>query len=157
VGLMRHGLDGGVNFVNAPLLAEERGLRVLRSREEDSYFAGGQLKARASTRGGGDSHLVAGAVFGREPRLVRIDDVHLDLSPRGPLLLTRHRDVAGVIGQLGTVLGEHGVNIRRLELAPAGEDGLAAGYLNLYEPPDEEVLAALRDLDPVEEIQLVLL
>ena len=155
VGLLRPDLGGNVNFVNAPHLAEERGLRVLVSREESSYFAGGALKVRASTRGGGSSHLVSGAVFGREPRIVRVDDVHLDLAPRGTLLLTRHRDVPGVIGQLGTQLGERGVNVRRLELGSGAEGELAHGFLELDEEPPEELVEALLAIEAIEEVHLL--
>jgi len=155
VGVLRPDLGARVNFVNAPLLAEERGLRVLIRQEEQSWFAGGQLKLRASTRGGGESHLVAGAVFGREPRLVRIDDVHIDMGPKGALLLTRHRDVPGVIGQIGTLLGERGVNVRRLELGRASAGELAHGFLGLDEVPDDELLDALLAIEAIEEVRLV--
>ena len=159
VGLLRHVADG-VNTVNAQNLARERGIRVLESSDEARYFTHGQIKLRASTRGAGDSRVVAGTVFGREPRIVRIDDVHLDLPPRGPILITRHRDVPGVLGQIGTVLGRCGVNIQRVELGPpqqAGDGGAeyAAGFLTLYEDPPDAVLDELAALEPIEAIQLV--
>lgn len=156
VGVLRATLDQGVNFVNAPILAKERGIRILESTDSEPYFVHGQIKVRASARGGEDSHVVAGTVFGREPRFVRIDDVHLDLAPQGPLLLTKHSDVPGVVGALGTVLGKHGINIRRVELGPPVIDGgHAAGFLSLYERPGPDVLGELSALDPIEEARLV--
>ena len=106
--------------------------------------------------------IVVGTVFGRNPRLVRIDDVHLDLDPSGPILITRHRDVPGVVGLLGTVLGRHGINIKRIELGPPmGDSGAdepaqpAAGFLSLYDGPADEVLRDLAELEPVESVELI--
>jgi D-3-phosphoglycerate dehydrogenase len=157
VGLLRPVLTEGVNFVNAPVIAKERGLRLLESSQEDAYYRQGQLKVRASVRGGEDSHVVVGTVFGREPRFVRADGVHLDLPPRGTILITRHRDVPGVVGAIGTALGEEGVNIRRVELGPADEerDGLATGFFVLYEEPGGSLLERVSALEPVEEVQLL--
>ncbi len=156
-GILRHGVGAEtVNFVNAEGVARERGLRLLEGIDDEPWYRDGQIKVRASTRAGGTSRLVTGTVFGREPRIVRIDDVHLDLPPDGPLLITRHRDVPGVVGQLGTVLGKHGINIRRIELGPPRDgSGLACGFLTLYDVPSADVLEALRALDPIEEVQLV--
>ncbi len=157
VGVLRESLESEVNFVNAPRIAEERGIRVLEARDEKPYFRQGQVKVRASMRAGGPSHVVAGAVFGREPRIVRIDDVHLDLVPTGPLLITRHKDAPGVVGKLGTILGEASVNIRRVELGPPAEhgDGFAWGFFSLYEAPDEAVVARIAALDAVDLVQLI--
>ena len=112
---------------------------------------------RASAKAGGASRVVKGAVFGREPRIVRIDGVHLDLPLKGPLLITRHADAPGVLGRIGTVLGQHGVNIRRVELGPPSDehDGLAAGFLTLYDEPGPDVLAAIAALEPIRSVELV--
>jgi D-3-phosphoglycerate dehydrogenase len=157
VGALRAAGSETVNFVNAPLVAAERGLRVLLSTSADATYRHGEIKARASAKAGGASHVVKGAVFGREPRIVRIDGVHLDLPPKGPLLLTRHADAPGVLGRIGTILGAHGVNIRRVELGPPSDerDGLAAGFLTLYDEPAPEVLEELRALEPIRSLDLV--
>lgn len=157
VGILRHMLDTSVNFVNAPSLARERGILILESQDEEAVFRQGYIKVRATQRAGGESHLVAGTVFGREPRITRIDDCYLDLPPRGFLLLTRHRDRPGVLGQLGTLLGKHSINIRRLELGPPKNDvdGLAHGFLTLQTRPDATVLSEIQELEAVEEVQLL--
>ena len=73
------------------------------------------------------------------------------------MLVTRHRDQPGVLGRLGTLLGEHGVNIRRLELGPPkeGAKGLAWGFLTLYGEPEKDVVDAIAAMDDVEEVQLL--
>jgi len=156
VGILRHSLETGVNFVNAPSLAAERGILMLESEGQKARYPQGQLEVTASHRAGELGHNVVGTVFGREPRFVRIDEASLDLPPRGALLLTRHQDRPGVFGQLGVLLGEHGINIARLELQNAPDDGgEALAFLSLDPAPDEAVLASVRALDAISEATLV--
>ena len=159
VGLLKHSLETGVNIVNAPKLAKERGILVLESQNQEAAYQQGEIHVRASERGGTRSHFVSGAVFGRAPRITRVDEVRLDLPPEGHLMLTRHRDVPGVLGRIGTQLGEQQVNIQRLELSPPevgankdGSKGLAFGFLTLQAAPSDEVLAAIGELDEIEEV-----
>jgi D-3-phosphoglycerate dehydrogenase len=163
-GILRSGIDEGANFVSAPVIARERGIRLFESQEEDAHSWQSLIKVRASTRPKDgrveESHVVAGTVFGRVPRIVRIDDLHVDLEPRGPILITHHADVPGVVGMLGTLLGEERVNIRRIELGPATEssDGgvrTARGFLSLDEAPAKEVVAKIAALPPVKSVKLV--
>jgi D-3-phosphoglycerate dehydrogenase len=163
-GILRSGIDEGANFVSAPVIARERGIRLFESQEEDAHSWQSLIKVRASTRPKDgrveESHVVAGTVFGRVPRIVRIDDLHVDLEPRGPILITHHADVPGVVGMLGTLLGEESVNIRRIELGPATEssDGgtrTARGFLSLDEAPAKEVVGKIAALPPVKSVKLV--
>jgi D-3-phosphoglycerate dehydrogenase len=158
-GILRSGIDEGANFVNAPLIARDRGIRLLESTEAEAQSWQSLVKARASTRPRegkvGESHVVAGTVFGRVPRIVRIDDLHVDLEPRGPILITVHEDVPGVVGMLGTALGEERVNIRRIELGPAGAAKTARGFLSLYEVPAAKVVARIAALPPIRAVKLV--
>lgn len=156
-GLLGQSLDIGVNLVNAPQLAEERGIRILQRSADDAESFTGLLRVRASSKGAGESHLVAGTVFGDQPRFVRVDGVHVDLAPSGPMLVTRHHDRPGVLGAIGTVLGASGVNIRRVELGPpaAMNEGLASAFLSLYERADPEALTKIAALDPVVSVNQV--
>jgi D-3-phosphoglycerate dehydrogenase len=157
VGVLRHSLDRSVNFVNAPALARERGILVLESREERPDFRGGEITVRATEKAGGRAYRVSGAVFGREPRIIAVDDVRLDLPPRGILLVTRHQDKPGVLGQIGSILGRYQINIQRLELAPGreGTNESAHGFLTLHTEPGPPVLEALRTLEAIEELELL--
>jgi D-3-phosphoglycerate dehydrogenase len=159
-GALSHGTDSGVNFVNAPALAEERGLRLLEGHESDAGAYQSQIKVRASTQAGEESHLVAGTVFGNRPRFIRVDDLHLDFPPEGHVLVTSHDDVPGVIGHLGTLLGESGVNIRRIELGKArrnrdDEAAGAVGYLAIDADPGVELMAQIAGLEFIREVSLV--
>jgi D-3-phosphoglycerate dehydrogenase len=151
--LLRHqGFDQSVNVVNAPVLAEARGLRVLEGRLGETHAFTSLIRARASSRGGEESHFVAGTVFGGRPHFVRVEEVHVDLEPEGHLLVTRHHDRPGVLGALGTNLGAAGINVMRAELGPAG-NGLASAFLRIDREPGSEVLARLEELEPIQELR----
>lgn len=155
VGALRESI-GGVNYVNAPLVAKEHGVRLLEGTEGESYAFQDLIKVRASSKAGNDSHVVCGTVFGRSPRFVRVDDLHLDLEPRGPLLITAHRDEPGVIGEIGTILGTAGVNIRRMELGGEDEDSASAsGFLSLDEAPSAETLEAIAGIAAIDAVRVV--
>lgn len=160
-GLLRNqGLDTSVNFVNAPVLARERGVMLFEARGPEDVGFQSSVTVRASGGDGTRAHTVTGTILGHKPMIVGFDGLQLDLEPRGPILITRHDDQPGVVGLLGTVLGGHRVNIRRIELGPATEMtpagvGLATGILSLYEEPSPAVLTHLRSLEPVREVRLV--
>ena len=156
-GLLDQSLDIGINLVNAPELAKERGLRILRGEEETSGNLAGMLRVRVSSKGVTETHLVEGSVFGDHARFTRVEGVYVDLDPTGPMLVTRHHDTPGVLGKIGTTLGNAGLNIRRVELGPPSDwsDGLASAFLTLYELPEPEVVAAIQDLDPMVQVLLV--
>lgn len=156
-GLLAQSLDVGVNLVNAPQLAKERGIRILRGEEEEAGNFAGMLRARVSSKGNTESHLVAGSVFGDHARFTRVEGVHVDLDPSGPMLITRHHDTPGVLGKIGTTLGNAGLNIRRVELGPPTKwsDGLASAFLTLYELPEPEVIQAIQALEPMVQVLLV--
>ena len=159
-GVLRHGTEAPINFVNAPHLAQERGLNLIETRDADRGAGHGQLTVRALSKrdhGGERSYEISGTVLGRDPRITRIDDVALDLRPMGPLLITTHDDLPGVVGLLGTVLGQHGLNIRRFELGPPSkQDGdPARGFMTLDERPSPEVIEELSALPPIRHVQLI--
>lgn len=159
VSLLSQSLDWGVNFVNAPMLAKERGIRVLEATDEDSLHFQNLIKVRVSSKGGTESHVVCGTVFGERPRLVRVDDMHVDIAPEGHMLITRHHDQPGVLGLVGTLLGEAGQNIRRVELGPPTDsnEGFASAFLSLYDAPPPEIVERIRALTPIENVQSITL
>jgi D-3-phosphoglycerate dehydrogenase len=155
-GCLRVGCDTPLNLVNAPRLARERGLALVERPDAPAHLFHSLVDARATARDG-SSARIAGTVLGREPRVVAIDDHWLDLVPSGPLLVTTHEDRPGVVGLLGTALGRHGVNIRRIELGPGehAADGLARGFLALYGEPSPEVVAEIARLPHVKSARLI--
>ncbi|HKJ65712.1 MAG TPA: phosphoglycerate dehydrogenase [Desulfopila sp.] len=112
-GLFTPILKDAVNYVNAPIIAKDRGIKVIESKSESSDDFINVLSARVRTSEG--ENVLVGTVFGKnEPRLVRLNTFRLEALPAGPMLLVYNKDVPGVIGALGTTIGAGGVNISRM-------------------------------------------
>ena len=142
-----------VNMVNAPVLAQARGIKVVESKSSRSEDFASAITTRV--RGCVD-RLIGGAIFhGRQPRIVRVDDFMLEAIPEGPTLLIHNRDMPGVVGSVGMVLGEAGVNISRMQLGLVPERGEACMLVNLGSVPSDAVMERLRALPPLITAQLV--
>jgi D-3-phosphoglycerate dehydrogenase len=136
-----------VNMVNAPVVARERGIKVIESKSSRTEDYASTISTRV--RGCVD-RLIVGAVFhGTQPRIVRIDDFILEAIPEGHTLLLHNHDRPGVVGAVGTILGEAGCNISRMQLALQRERSEAAMLVNLDSAPPDSVLERLRTLPHV--------
>lgn len=136
-----------VNMVNAPVVAREHGIKVIESKSSRSTDYASTVTTRV--RGVVD-RLIAGAIFhGAQPRIVRLDDFILEAIPEGFALLLHNHDRPGVVGAVGTILGEERVNISRMQLALQRERGEAAMLVNVDARPAESVMERLRNLPHV--------
>ncbi|HEY6187071.1 MAG TPA: phosphoglycerate dehydrogenase [Pyrinomonadaceae bacterium] len=149
-GLLRN-VSARVNVVNAFLIAEERGISVTASyrRSTGTNDAGHAIHTRVLSTGG--EQTVAGTLFGSgtEGRITEINGFRIEAIPHGHMLVTRNLDVPGVIGHLGTVLGQHGVNISRFHLGRRERGGEAMAVIETDAPLNDETLKALRAYEPV--------
>jgi len=103
-----------------------------------------------SARAGDEVHVVTGGVEGDEDlRLLRIDGYHVEVEPRGHLLIFKNRDVPGVVGEVGTRLGVAGVNIAEFHQARDPETGESLAVLSLDEGLSDELLADLRSIPAI--------
>jgi len=142
-----------VNMVNAPLIAQDRGIKVVESKASRTRDFASVVTVRVV---GCVDRLIAGAVFhGGQPRIVRIDDFMLEAIPEGPTLLLQNRDQPGVVGTVGMILGEEGINISRMQLALVRERNEAAMLVNVDQSPPERVLERLRGIPHMVSAQLV--
>ncbi|MGH7907788.1 MAG: phosphoglycerate dehydrogenase, partial [Candidatus Binataceae bacterium] len=147
-GLLSGFLDQPLNSVNAPYIARERGIKVTetRSREAADYI--NTLTVAVRTSGG--NYEVAGAVFGnRALRLIRIDGYRVEASPEGCFLMLHNRDVPGVVGAIGTMLGESGINIAGLELGRDRVGGTALSLVEVDQQPPPAVLERLKTIPAI--------
>jgi D-3-phosphoglycerate dehydrogenase len=154
VGLLEEAMADGVNLVNAGYMLRERGIAVV----EESNSDMGALRASmtVSVSAGGQTIRLAGALFGNEmPRLVEVDGQRLEAYLDGGLLVFRHRDVPGIIGAIGTVFGQHGVNIAQMAVGRHSPGGEAVGVLNLDGEPSAEAIAATEALPHISSAQFV--
>jgi D-3-phosphoglycerate dehydrogenase len=156
-GLLSTALGDSINYVNASLEARERGLKVLEVKDEASRdFAGGSLQL--SSRSSQGNHSVTGAVFADgELRVTSIDEFPVNVTPSRHMLFTRHRDMPGIIGQLGSLLGEHNVNIAAMQVGRRIVRGDAVMVLSVDDPIPADLLATIHGINGIQEAHPVTL
>jgi D-3-phosphoglycerate dehydrogenase len=152
-------LGDTVNYVNAEHIAAARGIKVARVSHQGAE-SDHQSLVRVEIEGVGSEVAVGGTLFaGGEARVVRFGDFPLEFRPEGRLLVLKNRDVPGVVGKLGNLLGNAGINIADIHLArrrrASGTEVDALAVLRLDHTPGPEVLAQLRELPEVERAELV--
>ncbi len=155
-GLMMNIIAEPVNYINAPMLAQEHGIGISQVKGLGSSEFANAISCRA--RWADDSRVIIGSVFdGEHPRIVQVGEYHLDVDPSGTLLVMKNNDVPGVIGQVGTLLGDYGVNIGewRLGRVRKGEDALS--FINLDNEPSKEAITALEKVPAVKKLKVIAL
>jgi D-3-phosphoglycerate dehydrogenase / 2-oxoglutarate reductase len=146
-----------LNYVNTPLLARERGLHLETSRVQESADYTSLVALRIEGERG--ENVVSGTLIGprHQPRLVEAMGFDLDIIPEKHMLFIRNEDVPGMIGKLGTILGEHGINIGNMAVGRGAPGSRAAMAVTVDEPVPEEVLKALLKIPGFNEARAVTL
>ena len=142
-----------VNEVNAPAFAEGLGLKVSESRLSAPGDYTDMLELSAA--GEGKTVSVGGAFFGATPRIVTINSRPVEARPHGVLLVLENTDRPGMVGRIGTLLGNQGVNIATMSLSRNQAGGTALTVLNLDTSPGEELLVKIRASDDIHSAQVV--
>jgi D-3-phosphoglycerate dehydrogenase len=144
-GLLRPIVMDEVNLVNAPVIARDRGLKLT----ESSTAETGDFTSlvTATLRTGAGETTVSGTLFSRrDPRIVRINGYEFELVPAGHLLLFANEDTPGVIGKVGTLLGDNRVNIGGMQLGRTAGSKEALAVLAVDSAIPESVMGAIRAL-----------
>lgn len=151
-GMLGPFLGEAVNYVNAELIAHGRGIEVVRSTHSQPSRDYPQLVGVALS-GGGRTVEISGTLFGEQDlRVVRLGGYPLEFRPKGKLLFLENRDVPGVVGKIGTLLAESGINIADIHLARRPEEGgerEALAVLRLDQAATDDLLARLSALPEV--------
>jgi D-3-phosphoglycerate dehydrogenase len=150
-GLLRD-VSARVNVVNAFLIAEERGIAVTAAYKRAGSEFAPAIRTRVVTTSG--EQTVAGTLFGgigpgRDGRFTEINGFRIEAIPHGHMLVTRNHDVPGVIGRIGSILGEHSVNISRFHLGRRERGGEAMAVIETDAPLKDETLNELRSFEQV--------
>ena len=152
-GFLQAAGGSDVNEVNAPAFAESLGLKVSESRLSAPGDYTDMLELSAA--GEGKTVSVGGAFFGATPRIVSINSRPVEARPHGVVLVLENTDRPGMVGRIGTLLGDHGVNIATMSLSRNQAGGTALTVLNLDTAPGEEVLAAIQASEDVHSAQVI--
>jgi len=144
----------GVNFVNAPFIAQERGIKVVESASSTSEDFSSLIHLVVKTIEG--KNVVSGTIFGKKfPRILRINNFYLEAVPEGHNLFIHNEDKPGVIGTIGSTLGKHGVNIARMQVGQERAKGQNVIFLATSSPAGDEAIEDLLGLDTVYSVRRI--
>ena len=144
-GLLTPILKYDVNFVNAPYIAAQRGIKVVESKTNTSEDFASLVKLTVKTLE--DEHIVSGAIFGKNlPRILRINNFHLEAIPEGHNLLIQNENVPGVIGAIASTLGESGININRMQVGEEKENRENVIFLSISEMIKDDIILKILNL-----------
>ncbi len=158
-GILNEGLEEKANLVNAAAIASSRGLHI----HEDSKGADGDESVLTLTlKTASEEHVVKGSVLHKHtPRLLHVDGIEVEAPLESNLIYMRNRDVPGVIGRVGTILGANKINIadfslgRRAEPAESGQPREALAVVHIDGTVPESVLAELRKAPGVQQAKAI--
>lgn len=141
-GLLSQALRERVNYVNASIEAKERGIHVIETRDATVTDYAGSV--HLEVKGSLGSHAVTGALLGdREMRVTNIDGFPINVPPSPYMLFTLHRDMPGIIGKIGSLLGSFNVNIASMQVGRKIVRGEAVMVLSLDDPLPEGLLSEI--------------
>ncbi len=147
-GLLTPILKDDVNFVNAPVIAAERGIKVVESKSTTSEDFASLIRVTVKSLEG--RNTVSGTIFGRDlARILRINDFYLEAAPEGHLLLIENLNVPGALGRIANTLGAHTINIRRVQAVEARDGNLNMILLATSRSADDRVLQEIQALEEV--------
>lgn len=147
-GLLTPILEDTVNYVNAPVIARERGIEVNESKNRDAGDYISLITMTVETSVG--SNKAKGALFSRkDPRIIELNGYPLEVVPEGYMLVISNTDKPGVVGNVGTVLGQHNINIARMQFGRDIPGGKVLSVINIDSPASLETLGMIRKLPNV--------
>ncbi len=143
VGLLSPHMDQPVNVINAPVLAEQRGVTIeqITSKKVKAFANLMQVEVHTDQT----SRTAVGTIFGnRFPRIIAIDGYRVEMKPDGHILLIFNDDMPGVVGKFGTILGASGVNIADMTLSRKADPSKAVVAINLDNAPSDAAVEEIR-------------
>jgi len=151
MGLLQRHFEMPLNMVNTPVLAKERGISIDETKNPEARDVASSFAATVTTSE--VKRTVRGSVFGETlQRIIEVDDFHVEMTPQGTVLVIFNEDRPGVIGSVGTVLGNHGINIGTMGVGQKLELRKAVLAVSLDKEPDAATVEELKKLDFVNEL-----
>ena len=152
--------ENGVNRINAAAIAQERGIRLQEDKKEFVTGGSGSVLKLTLHSSAGDTSASATVLHGNSPRLLTYDGIDIEAPLNGTLVVIRNHDVPGVVGRIGTILGEHQINIANFALGRSTRSqkipqGQALAVVQIDVPSAQDAAPALAALKAVEAIASV--
>ena len=155
VGLLAGTSEEAVNWVNAHVVAQERGIAFAGRHEPLRSTSGWSNLIELRLSVDSQQHVIAGTILRAEPHIVQIDGYWLDFVARGLLLVSEHIEQPGILGRMGTVLGAAGINISFVQVGRHQRGGPGMMVLGLDDPLTPEVLAQVLALPSIRSARMV--
>jgi D-3-phosphoglycerate dehydrogenase len=147
-------LEEEVNVVNAEVLLRERGIKLTEESRSDMGAFTSSITAEVTA--GEKPFAVAGTLFGNNmPRLIRLADFRLEAYLDGIMLVFTHNDVPGIIGAVGTIFGNHRVNIGQMSVGRTTPGGPAIGVLNLDGLPAKDAVTEVQNHKDISSVHIL--
>ncbi len=147
-GLLSPILEDSVNYVNAPSIAQERGIGVEESKNRDAGDYISLITIKVQTNAG--SNEAKGALFSRrDPRIIEINGYPLEVVPEGYMIVLSNVDKPGVVGNVGMILGQHNINIARMQFGRDVPGGRVLSVISIDSPASPELLEQMKKLPNV--------
>ena len=153
-GLLSPILKETVNFINATSLAQERGIKIKEGKtsKEEEFVNLVQLEIKTDK----ETRLIAGTLSAnKQPRIVKIDDYYVEVSPSGEMIVIQNWDRPGIIGNLGTLLGKHNINIAAMTFGRQKPGGRAITVLNVDSPVSGDILDKIKKTENVLAVRVI--
>jgi len=158
-GVLNQRMAEHANVVNAAALAHERGIHVHETKERPREAGSGDVITLSLKTTAEERHVKGALLRGAWLRLIGVDDIDIEVPLEGNLIYIRNRDVPGVVGKVGTILGRGKVNIANLALGRSAKQigAEAIAVVQVDTPAPEEVLEDLRRLQEIQEVRAIVL
>lgn len=146
--------DESVNSVNAPYLAKERGIEVCESKSsKDSDY---NMLIEVELEFANSKRFISGTLLGKsKPRIVKFEDVYPELLPQGTILIVENLDQPGVVGNVGSFLGQENVNISRIQLGVDAKTKNARAFYNVEQDVCDKTIAGLKEISGIVNVKKV--
>lgn len=145
VGVLAVSTGSEVNYVNANFIAKEKGIELLTSTHSNHSGYKNKVTIKITTANG--VKTISGTVFNDDvQRIVELDGFAIDVEPKGKMIIMRNKDIPGVIGNVGNILGQNGINIADFRLS-RGKDGIALAVILIDEKACTKVISELDNLE----------
>ena len=153
-GMLNPVLEEAVNYVNAPGLAKDRGITVSEVKSRDAVSYANLISVKITTAGG-KTLSVEGTLFGREGRIVEINGFRVDVDPHARILICPHINRPGIIGKVGSILGDAGINISGMQVGKTDIERTNIMVLSIDNDITAETIAKVKEVDGIFDAKLV--
>ena len=153
-GVLKPILGNGVNEINAPYIAKQRGIRVIekKSRDTEGFASLIKIVLRSKDK---EASVCGTLIRKNDPRIVMVNGFPVEAEPRGYILYFKNYDRPGVIGRIGTLLGEANINIAGMRLGRFKPGEEAVALLNVDQPVPDELLKKIEELPNIIEVKML--